>query len=58
MFLLNTCKFINLFKRPVSVNFVSQINPLLSYLTLNIIIPDRDSSVGMATSYVLDGPGI
>ena len=42
------------FLRPI----FSQINPILSYLTLNIILPDRDSSVGMATSYVLDGPGI
>jgi hypothetical protein len=37
---------------------VSQINPLLSYLTLNIILPDRNISVSMATSYVLKGPGI
>jgi hypothetical protein len=36
----------------------SQINPILSYLTLNIILPGRDNSVRIATSYVLDGPGI
>lgn len=37
---------------------LSHINPILSYLTLNIVLPDQDSSVGMATSYMLDGPGI
>ena len=44
---------------PLGIPFVARSNKKLSYFTLTLsIIVGRDSSVGIATRYVLDGPGI